>query len=115
MAWRWPVPPFSFGARRNRERRPTASDPRSRRSSSTRIGQSGADGIPAAVLDTLDGSFIVRQIWDTQKLLTGMKAQLAAARGEQVTDSDLERELAELAAKFAPVLKDMTTRKDHNE
>jgi hypothetical protein len=76
------------------------------------VGQSGADGVPAAALDTLDGNFIVRQILDTQKLLTEVKAQLAAVRGEQVTDSDLERELAELEAKFAPVLKNMTTRKD---
>lgn len=72
------------------------------------VAQSGADGTPCAALDSLDGNFIVRQIWDTQKLLVQVNATVTAMAGGQVTDDDLSRKLKELEDKFAPVLATLT-------
>lgn len=72
------------------------------------VAQSGADGTPCAVLDSLDGNYLVRQILDTQKMLVQLNATVQAMSGVQVTDDDLSRKLKELEDKFAPVLATLT-------
>jgi hypothetical protein len=67
---------------------------------------------PCGALDNLDGAYLVQQILDNRAELAKVRAELAAVRGEQVSDADLDRELEEMRAKMLTDWEEVSRREE---
>lgn len=70
---------------------------------------------PCGALDNLDGAYLVQLILDNRAELAALRAEFRAAQGDDVSDADLERELAEMRTKMLTDWEDISRREEIQE